>query len=228
MNAASDLLHSLVRLFNIRPELVAYHVMMLSDAHYNTTFVQVSVELNVDVNTLKQLFVQVVMQQLLIKQTKEELDADSRGSTEKKMPRQTYHRTVKQEFQEYQQLFSEKLCQVLQSGDKNASVTDDRDLCLKVNQHLINYEQKLFWQRLQTLIPHKTVKQLREYYQKSFQRVLYDDQIDARDKELLREMIDKQKDASPTNIANQFLEVYPNRNYFKRSIVMYAINIKRK
>ncbi|CAL6006506.1 Hypothetical_protein [Hexamita inflata] len=228
MNVASDLLHSLVRLFNIRPELVAYHVMMLSDAHYNTTFVQVSVELNVDVNTLKQLFVQVVMQQLLIKQTKEELDADSRGSTEKKMPRQTYHQTVKQEFQEYQQLFSEKLCQVLQSGEKSASVTDDRDLCLKVNQHLINYGQKLFWQRLQTLIPHKTVKQLREYYQKSFQRVLYDDQIDARDKELLREMIDNQKDASPTNIANQFLEVCPNRNYFKRSIVMYAINIKRK
>ncbi|CAL5991999.1 Hypothetical_protein [Hexamita inflata] len=228
MNVAiSDFLYQFGRLLNIRPEHVAYQVMMLSDIHYNIMFAQMSVELNVDINTLKQQFVQVAMQQLTIKQTNKEPEADSHDSNEKK-PRQIYHRAVKQEFQEYQQLFSEKLYQVLQSGDKSASVTNNRDLCLKVNQHLINYGQKFFWQRLQTLIPQKTVKQLREYYQKSFQRVLYNDQIDAHDKKLLRELIDNQNDASPTEIANQFLEVCPNRNYFKRSIVMYVINIKRK
>ncbi|CAL6110456.1 Hypothetical_protein [Hexamita inflata] len=215
-------------LLNIRPEQVAYQVMMLPDAQYNMRFAQVSLELNVDVNTLKQQFVEVAMAQLVNKHASCAPEAGSQESAGKKKVRQMYHRDIKPEYQQFQKLYAEKLFQVLQSRNQKAVFSDDRDICIQVNNHIANFGQKNFWHNLQTLIPHKTVKQLREYYQKSFMRVLYDSHIDVQDKELLREMIEKQSETSPTELANQFLEVCQNKNYFKRNIVMYVINIKRK
>ncbi|CAL6003222.1 Hypothetical_protein [Hexamita inflata] len=185
-------------------------------------------ELNVDVNTLKQQFVEVAMTQLVNKHVSCAPEADSQESAGKKKVRQTYHRDIKPEYQQFQKLYAEKLFQVLHSVDGSVVFTNDRELCIQVNAHFTSFGQKYFWQHLQTLIPHKTVKQLREYYQKSFMRVLYDNQIDVKDKEVLREMIDNQKDASPTEIAIQFLNVCQNKNYFQRNIVMYIINMKRK
>ncbi|CAL6003214.1 Hypothetical_protein [Hexamita inflata] len=215
-------------LLNVSPEQVAYQVMMLPDNQYDIAFAQISMELNVDVNSLKQQFVEVAMTQLVNKQTRYLPDADSQESAGKKKVRQTYQRAIKPEYQQFQKLYAEKLFQVLQSRNQKAVFSDDRDICIQVNNHIANFGQKHFWHNLQTLIPSKTVKQLREYYQKSFMRVLYDSQIDVKDKELLREMIEKQSETSPTELANQFLEVCTNKNYFKRNIVMYVINIKRK
>ncbi|CAL5991172.1 Hypothetical_protein [Hexamita inflata] len=228
MNDTNILLQQFGLLLNISPQQVVYQVMMLPDNQYHVRFAQLSLELNVDMNILKDMFVEVATEQLVNKQVSHLQEANSKESSGRKKVRQTYHRDIKPEYQQFQKLFSEKLFQVLQSSDKSAQVTDDRDLCLKVNQHLINHRQKFFWHHLQTLIPHKTVKQLREYYQKSFTRVLYDSQIDVQDKEFLHQMIDKQMETSPTAIANQFLEVCCNKNYFKRNIVMYIINLRRK
>ncbi|CAL6110480.1 Nitrogen_fixation protein NifW [Hexamita inflata] len=229
MNTNADILLSQFgSILHVRPEQVAYQVMMLPDAQYHTRFAQLSLELNVDVNTLKQQFVEVAMTQLVNKQTRYLPEADSQESAGKKKVRQTYQRAIKQEYQQFQQLYAEKLFQVLRSADGSAVFTNDRELCSQVNEHLASHGQKTFWASLQALMPSKTVKQLREYYQKSFLRVLYDSQIDVQDKELLREMIESQREASPTDIANQFLEVCANKNYFKRNIVMYVINLKRK
>ncbi|CAL6043035.1 Hypothetical_protein [Hexamita inflata] len=222
------LLSQFENLLNVSPEQVAYQVMMLPDNQYDIAFAQVSMELNVDVNTLKQQFVEVAMEQLVIKHVSCAPEADSQESSGRKKVRQTYHRDIKPEYQQFQKLYAEKLFQVLQSRNQKAVFSDDRDICMQVNNHIANFGQKTFWQHLQALIPHKTVKQLREYYHKSFMRVLYDSQIDVRDKELLREMIEKHTETSPTEIANLFLEVCANKNYFKRNIVMYVINIKRK
>ncbi|CAL6025566.1 Hypothetical_protein [Hexamita inflata] len=222
------LLNQFENLLNISPEHVAYQVMMLPDTQYHTRFAQLSLELNVDVNTLKKQFVEVAMEQLVIKHVSCAPEADSQENAGRKKVRRTYQRAIKQEYQQFQKLYAEKLFQVLQSRNQKAVFSDDRDICMQVNNHIANFGQKNFWHSLQTLIPYKTVKQLREYYQKSFMRVLYDSQIDVQDKELLREMIENQSEISPTEIANQFLEVCANKNYFKRNIVMYVINIKRK
>ncbi|CAL6110361.1 SANT/Myb_domain [Hexamita inflata] len=215
-------------LLNIRPEQVAYQVMMLPDIQYHTRFAQLSLELNVDINSLKQQFMEVAMQQLVNKQVSRFPEAASQESAGKKKVRKMYHRDIKQEYQQFQQLYAERLFQVLRSADGTAVFTNDRELCSQVNEHLATHGQKFFWTSLQALMPSKTVKQLREYYQNSFLRVLYDSQIDVQDKELLREMIESQREASPTDIANQFLEVCQNKNYFRRNIVMYVINMKRK
>ncbi|CAL6025597.1 Hypothetical_protein [Hexamita inflata] len=208
MNTNADILLSQFgNILHVRPEQVAYQVMMLPDTQYHTRFAQLSLELNVDVNTLKQQFVEVAMTQLVNKQTRYLPEADSQESAGKKKVRQTYQRAIKQEYQQFQKLYAEKLFQVLRSADNTAVFTDDRELCSQVNEHLASHGQKTFWSSLQALVPSKTVKQLREYYQKSFLRVLYDSQIDVQDKELLREMIESQREASPTDIANQFLEV---------------------
>ncbi|CAL5991178.1 Hypothetical_protein [Hexamita inflata] len=225
---ASQLLDQFGHILNINPEQVVYHVMMLPNKQYNVRFAQLSLELNVDMNILKDMFVEVATEQLVNKQLSRFPETDSHESASRKKVRQTYHRDIKPEYQQFQKLFSEKLIQVLQSSDKSAQVTDDRDLCLKVNQHLINHRQKIFWSNLQILIPSKTMRQLREYYQKSFTRVLFDNQIDVQDKELLREMIESQREASPADIVNQFMKTCQNKNYFKRNIVMYVINMKRK
>ncbi|CAL6043025.1 Hypothetical_protein [Hexamita inflata] len=221
------LLSQFENLLNVSPEQVAYQVMMLPDNQYDIAFAQVSMELNVDVNTLKQQFVEVAMEQLVIKHVSCAPEADSQENAGKKKVRQTYQRAIKQEYQQFQKLYAEKLFQVLRSADNTAVFTNDRELCIQVNAHFTSFGQKNFWHNLQALIPNKTVKQLREYYQKSFMRVLYDNQIDVRDKELLREIIDNQKNASPTDIAIQFQNVCQNKNYFQRTIVMYVINMRR-
>ncbi|CAL5991148.1 Hypothetical_protein [Hexamita inflata] len=229
MNTNTNLLLSqLGSLLNIRPELVAYQVMMLPDAQYHTRFAQLSLELNVDMNTLKQQFVEIAMQQLVNKQLSRFPEANSQESAGKKKVRKMYHRDIKQEYQQFKQLYAERLFQVLRSADGSAVFTNDKKLCNQIDEHLATHGQKFFWPSLQAMIPSKTVKQLREYYQNSFSRVLYDSQIDVQDKELLREMIESQREACPTDIANQFLEVCRNKNYFKRNIVMYVINMKRK
>ncbi|CAL6107211.1 Hypothetical_protein [Hexamita inflata] len=225
---ASQLLDQFGHILNINPEQVVYHVMMLPNRQYHVRFAQLSLELNVDMNILKDLFVEVAMNQLVNKQVSRLQEANSQQSSGRKKVRQTYHRDIKPEYQQFQKLYAEKLFQVLQSSCTCASVTDDRDLCLKVNQYLINHRQKIFWSNLQILIPSKTMRQLREYYQKSFTRVLYDNQIDVQDKELLRQMIESQREASPADIVNQFMKTCQNKNYFKRNIVMYVINMKRK
>ncbi|CAL6107216.1 Hypothetical_protein [Hexamita inflata] len=228
MNDTNSLLKQFGLLLNINPQQVVYQVMMLPDNQYHVRFAQLSLEMNVDMNILKDMFVEVAMNQLVNKQVNRLQEANSKESSGRKKVRQTYHRDIKPEYQQFQKLYAEKLFQVLRSRNQKAVFSDDRDICIQVNNHIANFGQKNFWHSLQTLLPSKTVKQLREYYQKSFMRVLYDNQIDVQDKELLRQIIEKQSETSPTAIANQFLQVCCNKNYFKRNIVMYIINLRRK
>ncbi|CAL5991825.1 SANT/Myb_domain [Hexamita inflata] len=217
-----------------RPEHVVLQVMMLPDTHYNLIFAQVSLQLNTDLNTLKKLFIKVATRQLFVKFSmqskfiKQSLTTQIHGEIDNNKGRQTYQHAVKQEFKQFQQLFTEKLIQVLRYYNTKAEFSDNNDVCIKVNLHIAIYGQKQFWKHLQTHIPQKTAKQLREYYQKSFQRILYENHISAQDKQILCEMIKSQQNATPTDIANQFLNICNNQNYFKRSIVMYVINQKRR
>ncbi|CAL6110393.1 Hypothetical_protein [Hexamita inflata] len=129
MNTDTDILLSQFgNILHVRPEQVAYQVMMLPDTQYNMRFAQLSLELNVDVNTLKQQFVEVAMTQLVNKQTRYLPEADSQESAGKKKVRQTYQRAIKQEYQQFQKLYAEKLFQVLRSADNTAVFTRQRAL----------------------------------------------------------------------------------------------------
>ncbi|CAL6049064.1 Hypothetical_protein [Hexamita inflata] len=163
-----------------------------------------------------------------ITQTQQSVQEDNQQNIGKKKVRQTYQRAIKQEYVEFQQLFSQKLKEIILTYVPDAVITNDQELCIQINDYFKNSGQKYFWKQLNDQIPNKTSKQLREYYQKSFQRVLYDNSIDVEDKETLRQLIEQMPNDTPTSIANAFCEVSRNKNYFKRNIVMYIINLKRK
>ncbi|CAL6049036.1 Hypothetical_protein [Hexamita inflata] len=160
----------------------------------------------------------------------QQTEARQQNIKQKKV-RQTYKRALSQQFTEFQNSFAQSMKQVLREQSLlhvDLEIHTEQELCACVNNHLKESGQKQFWKRMNELIPSKNIKQLREYYQKSFQRVLYENQIDYADKEVLRELIRKHQTESPTEIAGRFMQVCAQKNYFKRNIVMYIINLKRK
>ncbi|CAL6081755.1 Hypothetical_protein [Hexamita inflata] len=160
----------------------------------------------------------------------QQTEARQQNIKQKKV-RQTYKRALSQQFTEFQNSFAQSMKQVLREQSLlhvDLEIHTEQELCACVNNHLKESGQKQFWKRMNELIPSKNIKQLREYYQKSFQRVLYENQIDYADKEVQRELIRKHQTESPTEIAGRFMQVCAQKNYFKRNIVMYIINLKRK
>ncbi|CAL5992351.1 Hypothetical_protein [Hexamita inflata] len=88
--------------------------------------------------------------------------------------------------------------------------------------------KKNFWGYVQQLIPEKTDKQLREYYQKSFQRLMYESLTDEDDIRLLKQLFLNDPNKRAAVLADEFMQACQNKNYFKRNIVMYIVNLKRK
>ncbi|CAL5991146.1 Hypothetical_protein [Hexamita inflata] len=210
MNTNTNLLLSqLGSLLNIRPELVAYQVMMLPDAQYHTRFAQLSLELNVDMNTLKQQFVEIAMQQLVNKQLSRFPEANSQESAGKKKVRKMYHRDIKQGVPAVQATVRESF-RSSAAPTEAPSLQNDKKLCNQIDGRAPRpHGQKFFWPSLTGYDPLKTVKRL-AVLPEFFSRVLYDSQIDVRTR-LLREMIEPARPA--TDIIIVFW-VCRSKNYF--------------
>ncbi|CAL6058061.1 Secretoglobin [Hexamita inflata] len=129
----------------------------------------------------------------------------------------------------FQQLFRDSVKQILfDSYNKKAFEMNDKELCEVLNEYIKKFYCGQLWTTLQKMIPVKTITQLKEYYQKSFQKCLYSDSISLEDKVILRELISQMPLNKPCEVADRFLEVCNVKNYFKRNIIMYIVNIKKK
>ncbi|CAL5992383.1 Hypothetical_protein [Hexamita inflata] len=203
------------------PDQVTLQVMMLSDNLYRLCFANASLELNVSINSLHQTFQEIAMQELV--QQAEQLQCQKPKETEIQRP--IY--SISKRYTDFQSLFEKSIKHVLLSYGVG-KCEDSQELCRQVNICLQLTNKKSFWSQVQQLIPEKSDKQLREYFQKSFQRVMYQDLTDEDDKRLLKQLFLRDPDKRAAAIAEQFLQVCKHQNYFKRSIVMYIINLKRK
>ncbi|CAL6049062.1 Hypothetical_protein [Hexamita inflata] len=104
---------------------------------------------------------------------------------------------------------------------------DSKDLCIQIDQYLLTHEQRTFWAKVQSMIPEKTITQVKEYYQKCFQRSKYNETISEEDKIALKELSDQMKDFKPAQVADHFLASQKNQKYFKRTLVMFIVYFRK-
>ncbi|CAL5972204.1 Hypothetical_protein [Hexamita inflata] len=222
MNNNQRLLKSqLQKQLNIGADLVTLKVMTLKNANYQQCFAEASSALNVDMLQLQQIYKEIVMNELVQHKSSKKpepyqetilLDPSNLGVNERSTFKHVFEQTLKY---------------VLFQNTAQQNMTCE-ELCQRVDLHLKNSNRKYFWSRVQQLIPFKTEKQLREYYQKSFQRAMYTQFNDEEDKQLLKNMLEKEPNKRASMLADEFLGVCKCKTYFKRSIVMFIINLQRK
>ncbi|CAL6010978.1 Hypothetical_protein [Hexamita inflata] len=124
-------------------------------------------------------------------------------------------------------LFQNKFANCLQQT-LNINTSDNKILCQNVLHYFNDNGSKQFWRKMGELIPEKTTVQLREYFQNSFRRFMHQEYLNKEDKVILLELIKQMKDKKPAQIADEFMDTVKDRNYFKRNVVMYIINMKKQ
>ncbi|CAL6049038.1 Hypothetical_protein [Hexamita inflata] len=134
---------------------------------------------------------------------------------------------------ENQILFKRMFSQALRTAlftifNQSISFDSDAHLCQYINEHFKVNGQVDFWIKMKGIIPEKSERQLREYYQKSFQRCMYLECISEPDKELLCSLIDQMQGQKPSAVVDRFLSIIGTEKYFKRNVVMYVINRQSK
>ncbi|CAL5992091.1 Hypothetical_protein [Hexamita inflata] len=203
-------------------QATVYDLMMLPDNAYSFLISTLSFEHNVNTTCIHQQ-IQIMATRLLAIPHKASESVKPIVAEEQIEPTSKHQR-----ISSFQQLFRQTITEVLYRYDKSVEVKDDVQLCSQVNQLFDRSGKIQFWQQVQGVIPDKTVKQLREYYSKSFQRILFCKSIDCQDKLLLRGLVNQLGDKKPSEIAHRFQELAANKNYFQRNIIMYIINLKRR
>ncbi|CAL5993781.1 Hypothetical_protein [Hexamita inflata] len=124
---------------------------------------------------------------------------------------------------QFQNMYSQCLQKVIKFNE-----SDNKKLCQLVITYLKNNDSFLFWQRMHEQIPEKTTVQLREYFQNSFKRFMHQEYLIQEDKLILKDMINHTKDGKPSEIADRFMKMTKDKNYFKRNVVMYIANLLSK
>ncbi|CAL6001004.1 SANT/Myb_domain [Hexamita inflata] len=208
-----------------KPQLVLYDVMMLPDNTYQYLFAELSMEMNIPQNELKQYYSEAVNQNFQTKLTPINSNIlQSNGiSYIQKI-------TQKELFAEQKRRFAEILAQVLKEYNIQSNPADHKQMCTYVDICIQEHGQKRFWTSMSQLMPEKTVKQLRDYYTRSFQQVLYNCQLSYDDKRVLKQLMQQYSQEQPTTIANHFMKHFSSEdnNYCHRNIVVYIINCRRK
>ncbi|CAL6039977.1 Hypothetical_protein [Hexamita inflata] len=101
----------------------------------------------------------------------------------------------------------------------------EKDVCLFLNTNLKTSDKTTFWQEVTQQIQGKTNKQIQDYYCHSYQTVIYDRQLSNQDKTILRYLNEFWNYQRPAFVADKFLEMTNEKDYFKHNIIMYIINL---
>ncbi|CAL5993771.1 Hypothetical_protein [Hexamita inflata] len=249
-----DLTEFLSRLLNTScPIQLSHTVLAFPDPLKIKLFQLVSLTLNIDIALVNQLFKRLVfksvqtlrlqcqnLNSLTFKIEEEhleiqpielelQLDNQSNENSKQKPNQRCYNllensqRTQSKEAVAFQNRFAACLQQILKIQE-----TNNRVLCEKVVRYLEEKGSKKFWVQMQLIIPEKSTVQLREYFLNSFKRFMHQEYLNKEDKVLLKELIYQMKNKKPSEIADKFIEMTADRNYFKRNVVMYIVNIKDK
>ncbi|CAL5971011.1 Hypothetical_protein [Hexamita inflata] len=114
--------------------------------------------------------------------------------------------------------------------DFNKPITNscgDKDLCQHVNQIVDKDTSQQFWNKVQSLIPQKSKKQIYDFYHTSFSKALFDENINITDKLLIKRISEQYKDAKPAEQAQIFMNL-TGKNILKRNVVMQFVNMHKK
>ncbi|CAL6076089.1 SANT/Myb_domain [Hexamita inflata] len=217
--------HSLMQKFQqmliSNPKQVLYEIMMLPDGAYHYLLTEMSTQMSIPPNELKLHFSEAVTQQFrIIDFNKSHIS--NNGDIQKK--------SLKDQYAEQRHAFAKQLANVLQENNIISDTFDHKQMCIDVDTCIQEHGQKIFWKSMQKLIPYKTVKQLRDYYHRSFQQVLYNCHISFEDKQILQKLMNTYPSERPSSIAHHFMQEYAGeeRGYSHRNIVVYIINSRRK
>ncbi|CAL6024985.1 Hypothetical_protein [Hexamita inflata] len=199
---------------------VALYTMMLPDKLYSQLFQTISAILNEQTTDLHKLFVEQVVSKNLLKNTIHRSDYNLK---------EAHFRKQSTDSLQVQNQFVNALIQVLSNnGFAVPQLISNHQLCLMVNQHLKDNLPLDFWTAMRNIIAHKTEIQLREYYQKSFLRHMYEESISIHDKIILCDLINQMPNAKPSKIATEFVKTVGADKYFYRNIIMYIVNKNNK
>ncbi|CAL6078109.1 Hypothetical_protein [Hexamita inflata] len=106
-------------------------------------------------------------------------------------------------------------------------VEDHKQLCYAIDSIMSSDKNRAFWKNVQQMIPQKSVTQVKEYYQKCFSRAKYELKISEEDKNILRQLSVLMKDSKPAEVVNCFMDCYKEKNYFKRTLVMFIMYLRK-
>ncbi|CAL6001617.1 Hypothetical_protein [Hexamita inflata] len=206
---------------------IAIQVMLLPDHVFKQLFVHLSFPMNINSEQLIKLFVDhVIMRQLWRGQNNYICTLQLKPQEHRFKLACT--RTKAQVYQQFQDRFATALKYVLYKQIISHTCKDYSDLCKQTNTYFLHHNQMVFWKHVNQLIPERSCKQLRDYYQKSFLRNMYVECISGNDKIILCNLVDHMTNSKPSQIADKFLELVGQSKYFKRNVVMYIVNRKGK
>ncbi|CAL5990805.1 SANT/Myb_domain [Hexamita inflata] len=101
----------------------------------------------------------------------------------------------------------------------------DNELCVVVNEFVENDIQQRFWNRVASMIPSKTKKQIYDFYRNNFSRALYAT-VTKEEQRVIAQINAEFPNEKPSALAQVFLE-RTQKNILKRDIVMRFVNIRR-
>ncbi|CAL6024899.1 SANT/Myb_domain [Hexamita inflata] len=223
----SKLVLAIARILQIKQsanmhEKVALQTMLLSETLYKQLFDLLSTELGLESIFLRHLFNEQIVSKHLLKNSNNLFQINYRL-------KEPFMRKQSPNAQNVQNIFVTAIKQVLIKLNYSANeFTNHHQLCVLVNEHLKNNNSFEFWSEIRKLIPEKTEIQLREYYQKSFLRHMYEESISIQDKIVLCDLMSQMAGDKPSKIADEFVRMVGTGKYFHRNVIMYVVNKNNK
>ncbi|CAL5991744.1 Hypothetical_protein [Hexamita inflata] len=228
-----NILNAIIKILSIKTnnqQNIVYQVMMLPNSQYNCLFNQLSVELNIQINTVCMLFTRLSLQYLLIKnenkyQSQPELVVLTLNQTKLiTETRQMSHDKILPS--QFKLDFSLTLRKLIIDYDQTAGQMTDKQLCLCLTSNFSIQNQKLFWARMHEEIAYKTCYQLKQYFQKSFSKCKFE-KISDNDKQRIVDITHAMPQRKPFEIVDAFFAENSQKAYFRREVLMMVQYIQK-
>ncbi|CAL6042368.1 Hypothetical_protein [Hexamita inflata] len=209
---------------------VTVQVMTLPQTLFDQFFVQLALQLNVSQAEIsKTFFDQIVMKNLV--NPSSSINVTLKLENKQLKFKQSTSGTQSIASLDFQNKFAAALIEVLYLlQEKISFIQDNVQLCKAVNEHFTTSRnnQQEFWIQVSNKISGKSSKQLRDYYQKSFIRCMFQECLSSQDKVILCNLIKQMEGQKPSMIVDRFFETVGTGKYFKRNVIMYIVNRKQK
>ncbi|CAL5971218.1 Homeobox-like_domain superfamily [Hexamita inflata] len=101
----------------------------------------------------------------------------------------------------------------------------DNELCIIVNEFVEKDIQQRFWNKVASMIPAKTKKQIYDFYHNQFSRSMYSN-VTKEEQEMISVLNAEYPNEKPSAVAQIFLE-RTQKNILKRDIIMRLVNLRR-
>ncbi|CAL5971220.1 SANT/Myb_domain [Hexamita inflata] len=101
----------------------------------------------------------------------------------------------------------------------------DSEICAKVNSFIEKDIHQRFWNKVASMIPAKTKKQIYDFYHNQFSRSMYSN-VTKEEQEMISQLNAEYPNEKPSAVAQIFLE-RTQKNILKRDIIMRLVNLRR-